>query len=237
MCCKERLLAKTSSSESDQAVHLRHVGECRFEMGPFYPKVSHSTQQRTVEDGSGVWLVPMLLEDGPGVWLVLMLRWRADVSVCAFRVSEAVRIAGSLVFILLLFIFTAVLVKVHMEQDRFFSVTMATIWFINCEWAESGRAGPSRSSHADPKVPAVILSETISFFPPAFGAVLQGSLFGLVGLLPQKYSAIFMSGQGLAGTFAAIAMLLAIGSRSPKPAIWLSSCTTHTKISFLSTFI
>ncbi|XP_070710693.1 equilibrative nucleoside transporter 2-like [Pempheris klunzingeri] len=93
------------------------------------------------------------------------------------RISEAIRIAGSLVFILLLFILTAVLVKVPMEEDRFFSVTMATIWFIN-----------------------------------SFGAVLQGSLFGLVGLLPQKYSAIFMSGQGLAGTFAAIAMLTAIGS-------------------------
>jgi len=52
-------------------------------------------------------------------------------------------------------------------------------------------------------------------FSPAFGAVLQGSLFGLVGLLPQKYSAIFMSGQGLAGTFAAVAMLLAIASEPP----------------------
>ncbi|XP_065806225.1 equilibrative nucleoside transporter 2 isoform X1 [Labrus bergylta] len=93
------------------------------------------------------------------------------------RISGAIRIGGSLVFILLLFIFTAVLVKVPMEEDSFFSVTMATIWFIN-----------------------------------SFGAVLQGSLFGLVGLLPQKYSAIFMSGQGLAGTFAAIAMLIAIGS-------------------------
>ncbi|XP_056156567.1 equilibrative nucleoside transporter 2-like isoform X2 [Lampris incognitus] len=93
------------------------------------------------------------------------------------RISGAVRIAGSLVFILLLFILTAILVKVPMEEDRFFSVTMATIWFIN-----------------------------------SFGAVLQGSLFGLVGMLPQRYSAIFMSGQGLAGTFAAIAMLLAIAS-------------------------
>uniref|UniRef100_A0A8C9YWT2 Solute carrier family 29 member 2 n=1 Tax=Sander lucioperca TaxID=283035 RepID=A0A8C9YWT2_SANLU len=93
------------------------------------------------------------------------------------RISAAMRIAGSLVFILLLFIFTAVLVKVPMEEDRFFSITMATIWFIN-----------------------------------SFGAVLQGSLFGLVGLLPQKYSTVFMSGQGLAGTFAAIAMLLAIAS-------------------------
>lgn len=68
-----------------------------------------------------------------------------EVSVCACRVSEAVRIAGSLIFILLLFIFTAVLVKVHMEQDRFFSVTMATIWFINCEWAELGRAELDRA--------------------------------------------------------------------------------------------
>ncbi|XP_069015228.1 equilibrative nucleoside transporter 2-like [Embiotoca jacksoni] len=95
------------------------------------------------------------------------------------RISEMMRVAGSLVFILLLFIFTAVLVTVPMEEDRFFSVTMATIWFIN-----------------------------------SFGAVLQGSLFGLVGLLPQKYSAIFMSGQGLAGTFAAVAMLIAIASEA-----------------------
>lgn len=53
----------------------------------------------------------------------------------ASRISEAIRIAGSLIFILLLFIFTAVLVKVPMDADRFFSVTMATIWFINCECA------------------------------------------------------------------------------------------------------
>uniref|UniRef100_A0A8C1RQ63 Equilibrative nucleoside transporter 2-like n=1 Tax=Cyprinus carpio TaxID=7962 RepID=A0A8C1RQ63_CYPCA len=95
-------------------------------------------------------------------------------------ISEKMRIAGSLVFILLLFILTAVLVKIPMEEDRFFSVTMATIWFIN-----------------------------------SFGAVLQGSLFGLVGLLPQRYSAVFMSGQGLAGTFAALAMIFAIASETP----------------------
>lgn len=47
----------------------------------------------------------------------------------------------------------------------------------------------------------------------AFGAVLQGSCFGLVGKLPPKYNSIFMSGQGLAGTFAALAMLLAIASK------------------------
>lgn len=43
------------------------------------------------------------------------------------------RIAGSLVCILLLFILTAILVKVPMGEDHFFSVTMTTIWFINCE--------------------------------------------------------------------------------------------------------
>ncbi|XP_051947579.1 equilibrative nucleoside transporter 2-like [Xyrauchen texanus] len=95
------------------------------------------------------------------------------------RISEKMRIGGSLVFILVLFILTAVLVKVPMEEDRFFSVTMATIWFIN-----------------------------------SFVAVLQGSLFGLVGLLPQKYSAVFMSGQGLAGTFAAFAMISALASEA-----------------------
>lgn len=92
-------------------------------------------------------------------------------------ISERLRIAGSLLFILFFFILTAVLVKVPMEPGVFFSVTMATIWFIN-----------------------------------SFGAVVQGSLFGLVGLLPQKYSTVFMSGQGLAGTFAALAMLLALSS-------------------------
>ncbi|XP_041099221.1 equilibrative nucleoside transporter 2-like [Polyodon spathula] len=92
-------------------------------------------------------------------------------------ISERLRIAGSLLFILFFFILTAVLVKIPMEPGIFFSVTMATIWFIN-----------------------------------SFVAVLQGSLFGLVGLLPQKYSTLFMSGQGLAGTFAALAMLLALSS-------------------------
>ncbi|XP_060773021.1 equilibrative nucleoside transporter 2 [Neoarius graeffei] len=95
------------------------------------------------------------------------------------RISEKMRIAGSLVFMLIFFILTAILVKVPMEQDHFFSITMATIWFIN-----------------------------------SFGAVLQGSLFGLVGLLPQKYSSVFMSGQGLAGTFAALAMLLSIAGET-----------------------
>lgn len=90
-------------------------------------------------------------------------------------VRERVRVAFSLVGIFLLFSLTAALVQVPMQPDAFFSVTMATIWFINM-----------------------------------FGAVLQGSLFGLVGLFPPRYSTLFMSGQGLAGIFAAVAMLSSI---------------------------
>ncbi|XP_058271467.1 equilibrative nucleoside transporter 2 [Hemibagrus wyckioides] len=89
------------------------------------------------------------------------------------HIPERMRIAGSMVFILLLFILTATLVKVKMEQDLFFSITMAIIWFINM-----------------------------------FGAVLQGSLFGLVGKFPPKYSSWFMSGQAMAGIFSAVAMLV-----------------------------
>uniref|UniRef100_A0A3B4GRD3 Solute carrier family 29 member 2 n=1 Tax=Pundamilia nyererei TaxID=303518 RepID=A0A3B4GRD3_9CICH len=95
------------------------------------------------------------------------------------RVRERVRVPFSLVGIFLLFSLTAALVKVPMEPDNFFSITMATIWFINM-----------------------------------CGAVLQGSLFGMVGLLPPRYSTLFMSGQGLAGIFAALAMLFSILDQS-----------------------
>ncbi|XP_023189374.1 equilibrative nucleoside transporter 1-like isoform X2 [Xiphophorus maculatus] len=48
----------------------------------------------------------------------------------------------------------------------------------------------------------------------SFGAVLQGSLFGMAGLLPASYTSPIMSGQGLAGTFAAASMICAIASGS-----------------------
>ncbi|KAM4721974.1 equilibrative nucleoside transporter 2 [Rhinophrynus dorsalis] len=92
-------------------------------------------------------------------------------------ISDKVRIAGSMLVILALFIITAVLVKVEMAPQSFFDITMATIWFIN-----------------------------------AFCAILQGSLFGLLSLFPQTYSSLFLSGQGMAGTFAALAMLLSMSS-------------------------
>ncbi|KAM4594658.1 equilibrative nucleoside transporter 2-like [Fundulus diaphanus] len=94
-------------------------------------------------------------------------------------VAERLRVAFSLVAIFFLFAFTATLVQVDMHPDTFFSVTMATIWFISM-----------------------------------FVAVLQGSLFGVVSLFPPRYSTLFMSGQGLAGIFAAVAMLCSIMSKS-----------------------
>ncbi|XP_008427404.1 equilibrative nucleoside transporter 1-like isoform X3 [Poecilia reticulata] len=48
----------------------------------------------------------------------------------------------------------------------------------------------------------------------SFGAVLQGSLFGLAGILPASYTTPIMSGQGLAGTFAAFSMICALASGS-----------------------
>uniref|UniRef100_A0A8B9WWZ6 Solute carrier family 29 member 1 (Augustine blood group) n=1 Tax=Bos mutus grunniens TaxID=30521 RepID=A0A8B9WWZ6_BOSMU len=80
------------------------------------------------------------------------------------RIPQSVRILGSLVAILLVFLITAILVK---------------IMLIN-----------------------------------SFGAILQGSLFGLAGLLPASYTAPIMSGQGLAGFFASVAMICAIASGS-----------------------
>lgn len=44
------------------------------------------------------------------------------------------RILGSLLAILLLFVLTAALVKVDLSPGLFFSVTMASVWFINCKY-------------------------------------------------------------------------------------------------------
>ncbi|XP_014638146.1 PREDICTED: equilibrative nucleoside transporter 1 [Ceratotherium simum simum] len=95
------------------------------------------------------------------------------------RIPQAVRILGSLVAILLVFLITAILVKVHLDALSFFVITMIKIMLIN-----------------------------------SFGAILQGSLFGLAGLLPASYTAPIMSGQGLAGLFASVAMICAIASGS-----------------------
>ncbi|XP_063333250.1 equilibrative nucleoside transporter 1-like isoform X2 [Pelmatolapia mariae] len=94
-------------------------------------------------------------------------------------ISQRLRVMGSLFIIMLVFIITAVLVKVPLEPFHFFLSTMVKIVIIN-----------------------------------SFGAVLQGSLFGMAGLLPASYTTPIMSGQGLAGTFAAFAMICAIASGS-----------------------
>uniref|UniRef100_A0A3Q4H3K3 Solute carrier family 29 member 2 n=1 Tax=Neolamprologus brichardi TaxID=32507 RepID=A0A3Q4H3K3_NEOBR len=118
--------------------------------------------------------------------------------VCSVR--ERVRVPFSLVGIFLLFSLTAALVKVPMEPDNFFAITMATIWFINM-----------------------------------CGAVLQGSLFGMVGLFPARYSTLFMSGQGLAGIFAALAMLFSILGNSAALGYFITPCvaTLGTLICYL----
>ncbi|NXD26959.1 S29A1 protein, partial [Spelaeornis formosus] len=111
------------------------------------------------------------------------------------RIPQQIRISGSLVAIGLVFLVTAVMVKVPMEPLPFFIFTMISIVFIN-----------------------------------SFGAILQGSLFGLAGLLPASYTAPIMSGQGLAGTFAALAMIfsIAIGAQQPESYIgyFTTACVT-----------
>ncbi|XP_064170229.1 equilibrative nucleoside transporter 1-like [Anguilla rostrata] len=66
---------------------------------------------------------------------------------------------------------------------------------------------------ASPMVFFIITMIKIIFIN-SFGAILQGSLFGMAGLLPTSYTTPIMSGQGLAGTFAAFAMICTLASGS-----------------------
>ncbi|XP_030603902.1 equilibrative nucleoside transporter 1-like [Archocentrus centrarchus] len=95
------------------------------------------------------------------------------------RIPQKLRILGSLTVILVVFLLTAVFVKVDVDPLPFFVLTMVKIVCIN-----------------------------------SFGAVFQGSLFGLAGILPASYTTPIMSGQGLAGTFAAFSMICALASGS-----------------------
>ncbi|NWH68542.1 S29A1 protein, partial [Geococcyx californianus] len=107
------------------------------------------------------------------------------------RIPQQIRISGSLVAIGLVFLVTAIMVKVDMEPLPFFVFTMISIVFIN-----------------------------------SFGAILQSSLFGLAGLLPASYTAPIMSGQGLAGTFAALAMIFSIAIGAQQPESYIGYFTT-----------
>uniref|UniRef100_A0AAQ5YCI8 Solute carrier family 29 member 1a n=1 Tax=Amphiprion ocellaris TaxID=80972 RepID=A0AAQ5YCI8_AMPOC len=95
------------------------------------------------------------------------------------RIPQKLRISGSLTVIFVVFLLTAVLVKVDVAPLPFFTLTMIKIVCIN-----------------------------------SFGAILQSSLFGLAGILPASYTTPIMSGQGLAGTFAAFSMICALASGS-----------------------
>ncbi|KAK2824485.1 hypothetical protein Q5P01_021660 [Channa striata] len=90
------------------------------------------------------------------------------------RIPQKLRITGSLIVILVVFLLTAVLVKVDMAPLSFFTITMIKIVCIN----------------------------------------FCLGLFGLAGILPASYTTPIMSGQGLAGTFAAFSMICALASGS-----------------------
>ncbi|KAM3606195.1 uncharacterized protein V6R79_012308 [Siganus canaliculatus] len=94
-------------------------------------------------------------------------------------IPQKIRISGSLAIIFVVFLLTAILVKVDVAPMPFFTITMIKIICIN-----------------------------------SFGAIFQGSLFGLAGILPASYTTPIMSGQGLAGTFAAFSMICALASGS-----------------------
>ncbi|XP_072318820.1 equilibrative nucleoside transporter 2-like [Eucyclogobius newberryi] len=64
-----------------------------------------------------------------------------------------------------------------------------------------------------PDIFYIITLATICFINMS-SAVLQGSLLGLVSLFPAPYTTSFMSGQGLAGVFASVTMLLSILSNA-----------------------
>ncbi|TNN74236.1 Equilibrative nucleoside transporter 1 [Liparis tanakae] len=95
------------------------------------------------------------------------------------RIPQKLRIIGSLAAIMVVFLLTAVFVKVDVSPLAFFTITMIKIICIN-----------------------------------SFGAILQSSLFGLAGILPASYTTPIMSGQGLAGTFAAFSMICALTTGS-----------------------
>ncbi|XP_069570674.1 equilibrative nucleoside transporter 1-like isoform X2 [Brachyistius frenatus] len=108
-------------------------------------------------------------------------------------VPQRVRVMGSLLVIMFVFIVTAIIVKIPMEPLPFFSVTMPL--------EQCCRA-------------VCLFICLFVCLLTAFGAILQGSLFGMAGLLPASYTTPIMSGQGLAGSFAAFAMICAITSGS-----------------------
>ncbi|NXX99082.1 S29A1 protein, partial [Centropus bengalensis] len=147
------------------------------------PEMSHSGNQTSEADLPKSYLQSMFDNFMTLCAMVPLLIFTCLNSFIHQRIPQQIRISGSLVAIGLVFLVTAVMVKVDMEPLPFFVFTMISIVFIN-----------------------------------SFGAILQSSLFGLAGLLPASYTAPIMSGQGMAGTFAALAVIcsIAIGAREPE---------------------
>ncbi|XP_061687061.1 peroxisomal ATPase PEX6-like isoform X3 [Syngnathoides biaculeatus] len=133
-------------------------------------------------------------------------------SVLHSRIREAVRVSGSLTLILAVFLLTAALAKVRLEPTAFYCVTALSVVAVNCERV------------ALPRLRLLPTGSRLTLVAaPAFGAILQGSLFGMAGAFPAGYTAPVMSGQGLAGTFAALAMICSVASTAPPPSFPLFS--------------
>lgn len=59
------------------------------------------------------------------------------------RIPQKLRISGTLTAILLVFLLTAILVKVEMAPLTFFTITMIKIICINCEFLFKRRTPPA----------------------------------------------------------------------------------------------
>lgn len=81
-----------------------------------------------------------------------------------------------------------------------------------CRPHPESAACPANTSSREPLNPPSLSGSPHSCASTAFCAILQGSLFGQLGTMPSTYSTLFLSGQGLAGIFAALAMLMSMAS-------------------------
>lgn len=98
-------------------------------------------------------------------------------------------------------------------------VYLGVIWWqVQGERLVPGKAGPYPGIPSTPCQQHLLRGAPQSYSGPhlfpsaAFCAILQGSLFGQLGTMPSTYSTLFLSGQGLAGIFAALAMVLSMAS-------------------------
>ncbi|XP_046388448.1 equilibrative nucleoside transporter 2 [Ischnura elegans] len=103
-------------------------------------------------------------------------------SFIAHKLPLQIRMHGSLVIILVLFVITTALVKVDSDswQTAFFALTLCTVVILN-----------------------------------AASAILQGSLFGVLGKFAPRFITAAVAGQALGGIFAALAEIFSLSLSVP----------------------